>query len=140
MKFNLDNPAGHTIIGYDVGEIQVHHDGTPQVEGIEKKARIVRTSAIITPASLVENWPPIVPTDVLPLHMQQVLEFQPEIVILGTGRSLRFPAPEIIQLCHQAGAGFEVMDTGAACRTYNILAAEGRHVAAALLMIEALNE
>ena len=137
MKFNLDSTTGHTIVRYDVGEIQLHLNGMPPVEGIEKTARIVRTSAIITPETIIENWPPTAPAGVLPLHIQQVLEFHPEIVILGTGRSLRFPAQEVIQVCHQAGAGFEVMDTGAACRTYNILAGEGRRVAAALLMIEA---
>jgi uncharacterized protein len=56
-----------------------------------------------------------------------------EIVLLGTGRLLRFPRPELLRPLVQAGVGVEVMDVQAACRTYNILASEERKVAAALL-------
>jgi uncharacterized protein len=137
MKFNLDNSTGNTIVAYDVGLIQVHSSSVPTDEGAQAKIRNITSSTIITPEHIVVDWQPQIPADLAVPHMQQVLEFQPEIVLLGTGRSLRFPATEVIQVCHQAGAGFEVMDTGAACRTYNILAAEGRRVVAALLMIEA---
>ena len=58
----------------------------------------------------------------------------PEIVILGTGRALRFPPPALSQPLLSARIGFEVMDTPAACRTFNILTAEGRRVAAAILV------
>ena len=57
-----------------------------------------------------------------------------EIVLLGTGPRLRFPHPALQQPLMAAGIGLEVMDTAAACRTYNILASEGRKVAAALLI------
>ena len=137
MKFSLASSAGNTILAYEVGAIKVHSRGTRENEGSQAKVHTVTTSVIITPDVLFEEWPPKSPTELSVLHMQQVLEFRPEIVILGTGSRLRFPASEVILACHQAGAGFEVMDTGAACRTYNILAAEGRRVAAALLMIEA---
>lgn len=136
MKFSLDNSPGNTIIAYDVGQIQVHSLNVSGKAGTEPRVRIITSSVIITPDVIIEDWQPRLPAELSPLHMQPVLEFQPEIVLLGTGRSLQFPAVEIIQLCHEAGAGIEVMDTGAACRTYNILAAEGRRVAAALLMIE----
>ena len=63
-----------------------------------------------------------------------VTELQPEIVLLGTGATQRFPGPALARVLAETGAGFEVMDTRAACRTYNILAAEGRKVAAALLL------
>jgi uncharacterized protein len=58
----------------------------------------------------------------------------PEIVLLGTGSSLRFPHPSLARPLAAAGIGLEVMDTSAACRTYNMLMAEGRKVAAALLL------
>lgn len=58
---------------------------------------------------------------------------KPELVILGTGTRLRFPRTAWLRPLIEAGIGVESMDTGAACRTYNILAAEGRHVLAALL-------
>lgn len=57
-----------------------------------------------------------------------------EIVIVGTGRSQRFPRPELVRALAVAGVGLEVMDSRAACRTYNILAAEGRKVVAAILV------
>lgn len=57
-----------------------------------------------------------------------------EILLLGTGNSLRFPSPALLQPLMAARIGLEVMDTRAACRTYNILAAEGRKVAAAILL------
>jgi len=57
-----------------------------------------------------------------------------EIVLLGTGDRLRFPQAVHLAVFARGGIGFEAMDTRAACRTYNILAAEGRRVAAALLL------
>ena len=60
----------------------------------------------------------------------------PEIVLLGTGSDLRFPHPSLSQSLADARIGLEVMNTPAACRTYNILMAEGRKVAAALLLRE----
>ena len=56
-----------------------------------------------------------------------------EIILLGTGKLLRFPSPELMQSLMQARKGIEVMDTQAACRTFNVLAGEKRKVAAALL-------
>ena len=61
-------------------------------------------------------------------------ELRVEIVLLGSGARLRFPHPRLTQALSKAGVGFEVMDTQAACRTYNILQDEGRRVAAALLI------
>jgi uncharacterized protein len=58
----------------------------------------------------------------------------PEVVLLGTGAALRFPAPGITRALVEARIGLEVMDVQAACRTFNILVAEGRAVAAALLL------
>jgi uncharacterized protein len=57
-----------------------------------------------------------------------------EILLLGTGSALQFPHPQITEPLRRAGIGFEAMDTSAACRTYNILLAEGRQVGAALLI------
>lgn len=61
-------------------------------------------------------------------------ELKPEIVILGTGTAQRFPPPLLARALAACGAGVEVMDTKAACRTYNILVAEGRNVIAAILV------
>ncbi len=67
-------------------------------------------------------------------HFQQILAMKPELVIMGTGARLRFPPPALWRGLMAAGIGFEAMDTGAACRTFNVLASEGRAVLAALLM------
>lgn len=58
-----------------------------------------------------------------------------QIILLGTGGSLRWPPAEILRYCAERRIGLEVMDSPAACRTFNILAAEGRNVAAALLVL-----
>ena len=61
-------------------------------------------------------------------------ERKPEIVILGTGAAQRFPPPQLARALAASGAGVEIMDSKAACRTYNILVAEGRRVIAAILV------
>ena len=63
-----------------------------------------------------------------------IAELAPEIVILGTGAAQRFPPPALARALAASGAGVEVMDSRAACRTYNILASEGRKVIAAILV------
>jgi len=62
------------------------------------------------------------------------LDFRPEMVLLGTGKALQFPSAEQTRSLLEAQIGLEVMDTAAACRTYNILADDGRQVVACLLV------
>lgn len=67
------------------------------------------------------------------IHFEWLRQQQPEIVLLGTGPKLRFPHPALTRPLIEARIGLEVMDTGAACRTYNLLAGEGRKVLVAVL-------
>ena len=67
-------------------------------------------------------------------HFTPLAELRPELVLFGSGAALRFPRPAWVRRLIEAGIGVETMDTGAACRTYNILAGEGRRVVAALLV------
>ena len=67
-------------------------------------------------------------------NTEALAALKPELVLLGTGDVLRFPDPRLLVNLTHAGIGAEVMDTRAACRTYNILAEEGRNVAAALII------
>lgn len=67
-------------------------------------------------------------------HFEWIASHPVEIVLFGTGLRLRFPHPALTHPLIEAGIGLEVMDIGALCRTYNILAAEGRNVAAAVLI------
>ena len=72
--------------------------------------------------------------DLGPAHFEQLVELGAELVIFGSGSRIRFPRPAWLAALMSRRTGVETMDTGAACRTYNILAAEGRHVIAALLV------
>ena len=67
-------------------------------------------------------------------HFEQLANLKPELVIFGSGTRLRFPPPSFLRALMAERIGLETMDTLAACRTYNILAAEGRHVITALLI------
>lgn len=90
-------------------------------------------SLILLPNRLLD-WP--VPTfeTLTAEHFDAIAAHRPELVLLGTGARLRFPAPALCAALLGQGIGLEVMDVGAACRTYNFLAGEGRHVAAALIL------
>jgi uncharacterized protein len=91
-------------------------------------------NVVLSPEQLIEPWSPKDVHELTAEHIQQLLELTPEIILLGTGDSLVFPAPELSILALQQGIGFEVMDTGSACRTFNVLAAEDRNVVAALMI------
>ena len=66
-------------------------------------------------------------------HFARLAELRPELVLFGSGTRLRFPSPTLLKPLIDARIGIETMDTAAACRTYNVLLAEGRSVVAALL-------
>jgi uncharacterized protein len=67
-------------------------------------------------------------------HFEQTLSLNPELVIFGSGSRLKFPPMAVLQPLYEARVGVETMDTAAACRTFNVLASEGRRVVAALLV------
>lgn len=93
-----------------------------------------QTSLIVLPDQLVESWPPADLESLAESHFAAIAAHSPEIILLGTGAKLRFPEREIRLAWARLQIGVEVMDTRAACRTYNILAGEGRRVAAALIL------
>ena len=80
------------------------------------------------------EWPCARFEDLTAAHFEQLAQLQTELVIFGSGERLRFPAAALTRALIECQIGIEAMDTQAACRTYNILAGEGRHVAVALLM------
>lgn len=93
------------------------------------------TGSILLPArGSVRTWPVRTFDELSEAHFQAVLDTAPELVIFGSGTSLRFPRPAWIRVLVEGGVGFETMDTRAACRTYNVLVSEGRQVTAALLL------
>lgn len=121
MKLHLSNTAGLNLFtAYGEGFVAVNH------EKYEK-------NLILLPESIIPEWSNATPATLDVADMSKLLELGVEIILLGTGRHLRFPPGPLLRPFAPAGIGLEVMDQQAACRTYNILAAEGRKVAAALL-------
>ncbi|MDQ3197506.1 MAG: Mth938-like domain-containing protein [Burkholderiales bacterium] len=89
---------------------------------------------IVLPERLIADWDVDSFENLSARNFDFLLSLQPGILLLGTGRHLRFPHPRLSASLVQANVGLEVMDTHAACRTYNVLVEEGRKVAAALLI------
>jgi len=96
--------------------------------------RVLRTSLVLTPERLIEDWPLRDFADLAEPHLRVILALTPEIVVLGSGTVLKWPPAATLQPLTEARIGVEVMDTGAACRAYNILMSEGRRVAAGLVL------
>ena len=121
MKFTLESNANVNLItAYGAGEIRVGE-------------RIVRGNVIITPDLIIENWP-VASIDTLDMTaLEPALALAPDLIVLGTGQQLRFPPRGLRAQVQARNVGFEVMDTPAACRTYNVLVLEGRKVVATLL-------
>jgi uncharacterized protein len=121
LKLHQSTPAGINIFtAYGEGYVTVNHE---RYEG----------NLIVLPESIVSHWSTATVATLGEADMNKLLDLGTEIVLLGTGNRLRFPAGSLLRPFAPAGIGLEVMDLQAACRTYNILAAEGRRVAAALL-------
>lgn len=101
---------------------------------IRVRDQVIHTSAILTADQLVLDWAPRAIGALRAEHLQAVLALKPELILLGTGERQQFPDASVMRAAQSVGVGFEVMDTRAACRTYNVLVQEGRRVAAAILM------
>ncbi|HLQ25816.1 MAG TPA: Mth938-like domain-containing protein [Acidiferrobacterales bacterium] len=122
MKIHLQNSEGANIIrGYSPDRVIINQETYTR-------------SLIVLPQRIIRDWPPRLFTELAPEHFALIMELEPEVVLLGTGRRLQFPKPSLTSVLVEAQIGIEVMDTAAACRTYNILMGEGRNVAAALLI------
>ena len=92
------------------------------------------TSSVIVPSGgAVTPWDVSRHADLDAGHFERLLDWQPEIVIFGSGVRLRFVHPGLLRALYERRIGVETMDTAAACRTYNVLLSEGRSVLAALL-------
>ncbi|QHE86675.1 Mth938-like domain-containing protein [Hydrogenophaga sp. BPS33] len=124
MKLHADKPDTLAITAYGEGWVAVngqHHT----------------TSLILTSEGQVLPWESQRFEDLTPAHFEHLAEVMsepPELVVFGSGSRLRFVRPAVLQGLMARRIGVETMDTSAACRTYNILAGEGRRVVLALLM------
>jgi uncharacterized protein len=121
MKLQPDKSSVQTITAHGPGWVGVQADR-------------IDHSVIIGSRGQRIAWPCARFEDLSPEHFAQLAEMGTEVVIFGSGSRLRFPRPEWLRPLIDKRIGIETMDTPAACRTYNILAQEGRDVAVALLL------
>ena len=121
MKFHLSAGEGNAFTGYGAGYVRL---------GVVE----YRENLLVTPERIVTGWAAGGFDRLSEIDFEGLAALAPEVALLGTGASLRFPHPRLTRALVKAGIGLEVMDTPAACRTFNILAAEGRKVAAAILV------
>jgi uncharacterized protein len=125
MKLHSDQfGSSNRITGYGLGYVAVN------------EVRIGR-SLVVTRDRLLEDWAPDDFSEIAPACYRLLDELDMEVALLGTGASQQFPQDDLVARFAARGIGLEIMDTAAACRTYNILMAEGRTVAAMLLPISA---
>ena len=122
MKFEREQAEGRNLFtGYGEGYVEVN-------------GKRHSTSLLVGGERLVTDWPASSIGELLADHLAAIVEIKPEIVLLGTGKTFQFAEPRLLAPLYSAGIGVEVMDTAAACRTYNILLGEGRNVLAALIV------
>ena len=125
MKLHSDVQFGMvTVTGYSTGSVSVN-------------GRPFTSSVILTPRNVVPDWP-VNSVDALTPELLADLATvdgkRCDVVLLGTGLKQRFPSPAVLRPLIEARIGVEVMDTAAACRTFNVLVAEGRTPLAALIV------
>jgi uncharacterized protein len=122
MKLQPDRIAvANVISGYTRSSVQIGE-------------RTWRDSVVLPWQGEVTPWQGARFDTLGPQHFEALAALGPELVLFGSGSALRFPRPEWLRPLIDRRIGFETMDTAAACRTYNLLAAEGRSVIAALLI------
>ena len=121
MKFQREATSEFAITGYTASAISV--------AGVE-----YGHSLRVAHASVAAPWAVASFAEITAATVADGASVAAEIVLIGTGKKLRFPPPDALRPLRDARIGFEVMDTAAACRTYNVLLGEGRQVAALLLL------
>jgi uncharacterized protein len=122
VKLQLSNSAHQKIF-------TAHGPGYVAVSGMRYERPVV-----VTPQQVLTDWPPQDFAALAESHFAYLLALQPEVVLLGTGSRQQFPHPALHRQLAAAGIGVEIMDTAAACRTYNLLVADDRKVVAAILL------
>ncbi len=141
VKITLDEDHSRLgIYAYNPGEIVVirpNEEFDAQDSGFGNKTLKTETltqSLIIMPHRLISDWAPRNIEQLEQQHFEALFPKPPQILLLGTGVAHHWPAPQVLSSLTNQGVAVEVMDTAAACRTYAILASDGRDVGAALLI------
>lgn len=122
MKLQSDPHSGaNTITGYGDGYVEINK--TPYAHAV-----------VLSSDGAISEWPVENFESLESKDFSQLIDLKTELIIIGTGKRQRFPKPELLKSLISAKIGFEVMDSQAACRTYNILVGEGRKVVLALIV------
>ena len=122
MKLQSDPHSGaNTITGYGDGYVEINQ--TPYAHAV-----------LLSSDGAISEWPVQSFEGLEASHFTQMVDLKPELILIGTGNKQRFPKPELLKSLILAKIGFEIMDSQAACRTYNILVGEGRQVLLALIV------
>jgi uncharacterized protein len=122
VKLQSDPHSGaNTITGYGDGYVEINKIPFNHAVLLSSDGAILEWA--------VKSFEELSPTD-----FSQMASLRPELIIIGTGKRQQFPKPELLKTLIEAKIGFEVMNSQAACRTYNILVGEGRQVLLALIV------
>jgi uncharacterized protein len=122
LKLQSDPHSGaNTITGYGDGYIEINKIPYSHAVLLSSDGEILEWD--------VKSFEELSSSD-----FAQMASLKPELIIIGTGKRQRFPRPELLKTLIEAKLGFEIMDSQAACRTYNILVGEGRQVLLALIV------
>ena len=123
MKIELDSElsTSNKIISYSNGSFRL-------------KDSLLKRNIVISKNCLIENWIVESYHNLATRHLDQIISWQPELIIIGSGSVPSFPNAELIEHTASRNIGLEIMDTGAACRSYNLLIDEGRDVVACLFL------
>jgi uncharacterized protein len=122
VQFTLEQGSPANLIrGYSETELRIG-------------AQHVHRSCIVTAERLITDWEPLTFADLMPVHLEAIFALAPELVLIGTGPVQRFAAAPVRAEFARRRVGLEVMQLGAACRTFNVLLQEERRVAAALFL------
>lgn len=121
MQLDRETGSGNIIKSYSAGELRIND-------------AIFTNHVIVSADDIIENWSPAIISELSIADFSAAIRSRPELIIFGTGIEQIFPPATVMTEILRQGIGFEVMDTAAACRTFNVLAGERRRIAAALML------
>ena len=125
---NVRNMKLHQSAPTDINLFTHIEPGSFGINGFRHSGNIA-----VLPTELIQEWTKATFSTLSEADFLLMASYDVDIVLLGTGKVLRFPPRQLMRPMYEKGRGVEVMDTPAACRTFNILVAEGRKVGAFLL-------
>jgi uncharacterized protein len=121
MKLSAESGSGNVIRSFRPGELRL----TEQTFDVH---------VILSATKIIRDWKPAAFSELSIADFEPAIALDPEIILFGTGEQQRFPDNALMTEIMRQGIAFEVMDTAAACRTFNVLVSEFREVVAALLV------